>query len=99
MSGGSMDYVCWKIEEWAGSLKDRELTDLAMDLAKVFHDAEWCQSCDIGEDDYRKTVSEFKAKWFNGDRNERITGYIEQIFSEAKRECLELIGGDHASKE
>lgn len=93
MSGGSMDYIGGKIDAYAKDLKDLELIDLARDLAKVFHDAEWWDCGDIGEDDYRKTVSEFKAKWFKVGRDERIMGYIDKIFNEAKQECQDLIGG------
>ena len=41
---------------------------IVKDLAEVCHDLEWWQSCDIGEDDYRKTVEKFKEKWFKQDR-------------------------------
>ena len=48
MSGGSMNYACYTIEEQARYL-DRELIDIAKDMAKLFHDAEWWHSSDIDE--------------------------------------------------
>ena len=53
MSGGSMDYISYRIEEYSEDLCEHELTDLAKDLAKVYHDAEWWHSGDICEETYR----------------------------------------------
>ena len=44
MSGGSMDYISYRIEEYSADLCDHELTDLAKDMAEVYHDAEWWHS-------------------------------------------------------
>lgn len=96
MSGGSMNYACYTIEEHARYLEDRELIDIAKDMAKLFHDAEWWHSGDIGEKDYRETVKWFKDKWLrNGgvDVDERLRGYIDQIFDDAKQECKLLVTG------
>ena len=95
MSGGSMNYVCYSIEDQALYLEDRELIDIAKDFAKLFHDAEWWHSGDIGEKDYRETVKWFKDKWLrNGKVDERLQGYINQIFDDAKQECKLLIDGE-----
>ena len=95
MSGGSMNYACYTIEEQARYLEDRELIDIAKDFAKLFHDAEWWHSSDIGEKDYRETVKWFKDKWLrNGKVDERLRGYIDQIFDEAKQECKLLVAGE-----
>ena len=95
MSGGSMNYVCYTIEEQARYLEDRELIDIAKDMAKLFHDAEWWHSSDIDEKDYRETVKWFKDKWLrNGKIDERLRGYINQIFDDAKQECKLLVTGE-----
>ena len=44
------------------------------DLVKVLHDLEWWKSCDIDEDDYRKTLNEFKNKWL---KNKETTQQIK----------------------
>ena len=93
MSGGSMNYAYCTIEEQARYLGDRELVDIAKDMAKLFHDAEWWHSIDIGEKDYRETVKWFKDKWLrNGSVDERLRGYIDKIFDDAKQECKLLVG-------
>ena len=44
MSGGSMDYCCWKVEEIADMELDYEIADLLNDLANYLHDEEWYRS-------------------------------------------------------
>ena len=95
MSGGSMNYVCYTIEEQSRHREDRELIDIAKDMAKLFNDAEWWNSSDIDEKDYRETVKWFKDKWLrNGNVDERLRGYIDQIFDDAKQECKLLVTGE-----
>lgn len=95
MSGGSMDYVCYKIEEQAPHLGDRELVDIAKDMAKLFHDAEWWDSGDISEKDYRETAKWFKDKWLRSEKvDERLRRYIDQIFDDSKQECKLPIAGE-----
>ena len=91
MSGGSMDYICFQIAKYSADLCDLELADLAKDLAKVYHDAEWWHSGDICEETYRKTVAKFKKKWFGSDRELRLKGYVTEVFDVAYKECLRLI--------
>ena len=79
MSGGSMDYISYRIEEYSADLCDRELTDLAKDMAEVYHDAEWWHSGEICEETYRKTVAKFKKKWLGSDRELRLKGYVNEI--------------------
>lgn len=64
MSGGMMDYIYASVEEYCvGRMEDAEMNDLMKDLVEVLHDLEWWQSDDIGEEDYRETLSNFKKKW------------------------------------
>ena len=94
MSGGSYGYIYSSLlDECENRMHDREMNALIKDLARVLHDLEWWQSSDISEEAYRKTVSEFKKKWLGGDnREERLKDMINEIFNEAKKEALELIG-------
>lgn len=92
MSGGSMDYTYFKIKEYAEMLCDKELEELANDLASIYHDAEWWHSSDTAEGGYRESVSKFKEKWFKGDRTERLKGYIDEICAKTKCECFKLLG-------
>lgn len=99
MSGGSMDYLCYKLDEYADFFKDREIVELVKDLSKVAHDCEWCIDGDIGPGTYKKTLVEFKEKWFNSSREERLKGLIEDIINKAKEECFTLIGVENFCKD
>lgn len=95
MSGGSYSYEFFRVEdEYVGAMYDAELDEMMKDLVEVLHDVEWWQSSDIGEDDYRKTVNAFKAKWFNADRGERLKPIIDRKINEVKKELIDMIGGD-----
>ena len=95
MSGGSYSYKYCEVDDYyVGAMYDEELNEMMKDLVKVLHDVEWWQSCDIGEDDYRKTVKEFKDKWFNTDRSERLKPIIDRRINEVRTELINMIGGD-----
>lgn len=94
MSGGSHNYICYRIEEdLVGQMEDRELNDLMQDIATLAHDLEWYHSSDTSHDDYRKSVRKFKDKWFKQSREERLKKYIEESIQEIKEELLNMIGG------
>jgi hypothetical protein len=92
VSGGSHNYVCYNIEnELCGQMHDRELDDLMKDIAELAHDLEWYDSSDIGRADYMETVKKFKDKWFNGNRKERLKGYVDESINNLKSELYALI--------
>lgn len=96
MSGGSHDYICYKLsEECVGRMYDTEMNDLVKDLCEVLHDLEWWQSGDYSEDQYRETLVEFKAKWFKGDRQERLKGYIDEQIGIVRSQLYSLIGEEN----
>ena len=95
MSGGSYCYKYCEVDDYyVGAMYDEELNEMMKDLVKVLHDVEWWQSCDIGEDSYRKTVKEFKDKWFNSDRSERLKPIIDRRINEVRTELINMIGGE-----
>ena len=95
MSGGSYCYKYCEVDDYyVGAMYDEELNEMMKDIVKVLHDVEWWQSCDIGEDSYRKTVKEFKDKWFNSDRSERLKPIIDRRINEVRTELINMIGGE-----
>ena len=100
MSGGSYDYICYKIEnECAGRMYDAEMNDLIKDLCDLLHALEWWQSGDSSEFDYREKLSRFKTKWFKGDRQERLKGYIDEQIGIVRSQLYSLIGEPPESEE
>lgn len=93
MSGGSYSYIGSRLEdECAGRMFDAEMNELIKDLSEVLHELEWWQSGDCLEETYRKSVTEFKEKWFKGSRDERLKGYIDKSIEELKYELYLMIG-------
>lgn len=92
MSGGAYDYECYRFEEqYTGRMHDAEMNELVKDLYAVLHDVEWWQSDDIGEDSYRKTLREFKKKWFKTDREERLKAIVHQECSKLEADLLKML--------
>ena len=94
MSGGSMNYVCYRLDEEADYMGDRELIELVKDVAKLMHDREWYISGDYGEDTWKESAQAFKEKWFKSSREDRLKRMVEEIFTSARKECMELIGAE-----
>ena len=88
MSGGSYCYMVNRIEEeYVGRMYDSQLNAMMKDLVDLLHDLEWWQSCDYGEDTYRKTVAEFKRKWFKQTKID-VQKQIESEFEQTKNQLL-----------
>ena len=89
MSGGSLNYFYIELEEHAGDLDDKELNNLVMDLAQLFHDREWSLSGDTGEGDWVEAKLTFKRKWFTpqGQQN-RIEQYLREFTDEIRETFL-----------
>lgn len=91
MSGGSMNYLCYRVEEVADDFEDREIRDLVKDVATLLHDKEWYDSGDYGPDSYQKCVDTFKKKWFGDTRNDRLKDYINTALDDMKAEIEKLV--------
>ena len=88
MSGGSYNYMYCRInDEYVDRMFDSQLNSMMKDLVEVLHDLEWWQSCDYSEKTYRKTVTEFKKKWFKQTKID-VQKQIESEFESAKSELL-----------
>lgn len=99
MSGGSYNYIyCRLSEECKNRMYDAEMDDLIKDLCEVLHDLEWWKSCDSSEKEYRATLARFKAKWFKGDRKERLKGYVDEQIGILRSQLYSLIGEPQESE-
>lgn len=91
MSGGYLDYICFKLENITDRIDDREIEELVKDLADLLHDYEWWQSGDYSSESYDKKLQEFKAKWFGDNRNDRLKDYLSTTLDEVKAEIIKLL--------
>ena len=100
MSGGSYSYIYSTLSmECEGRMYDAEMNDLIEDLCEVLHDLEWWQSGDSSESSYRNTLTKFKSKWFKGDRQERLKGYIDEQIGIVRSQLYSLIGEPQESED
>ena len=100
MSGGSYSYIFSQLSrECEGRMYDAEMNDLIKDLCDLLHTLEWWQSGDTSEDRYREKLSRFKTKWFKGDRQERLKGYIDEQIGIVRSQLYSLIGETQESEE
>lgn len=88
MSGGSYNYMYSRInDEYVGRMHDSQLDAMMKDLVDLLHDLEWWMSCDYSEDTYRKSVTEFKKKWFKQTKID-VQKQIESEFERTKNQLL-----------
>lgn len=93
MSGGSYDYIYLRLlDKCENRMYDEEMNDLIKDLCEVLHDLEWWQSADSDEQTYRDTLSRFKRKWFQGNREKRLKEYIDKQIGITRVNLYKLIG-------
>lgn len=94
MSGGSWSYACYQIEDAALFMEalDHEMADLLRDLSQVCRDCEWADSSDTSHKSGVESIARFKAKWFHGDRSERLRGYVDERLASVREGLMAMIG-------
>ena len=70
-----------------GYMYDTELDRMMEDLVPVLEDLESWQEGDIGEEEYRETVTEFKSKWFKRRKCD-VEELVNEEFEKKKQELL-----------
>ena len=86
MSGGSLDYFYYTLQDHENDFGDKELNELVHDLAELFHDREWYLSADTGVGDWNEARDAFKAKWFTKHgRQARIEKYLAEFTEEVRQ--------------
>lgn len=84
----SYDNISIKVEyDLVGYMFDTELNQMMKDLVPVIEDLEKWQEGDIGEEQYRETVTKFKAKWFKRNKCD-IEELVNEVFENKKQELL-----------
>ena len=60
-------------------MHDRELSELMADVMCLLHALEWYDSCDIGEESYKKYVNKFNEKWMPRSPEAKSNSYAEDL--------------------
>ena len=63
MSGGSLDYLGFKVQNLTGNMEDTVLDRFVNDFGELLRSYEWYTSGDTSRDDYLKDAEKFKKKW------------------------------------
>ena len=100
MSGGHFEYQDFTLKNvmfgygdtWSNVMEDREVSELAWDLLNLIHDYDWYASGDTCKETYLKAKTEFKRKWFGGNRGVRVRRIVDDAIAEAKAELYETFG-------
>jgi len=92
MSGGSYEYISYKLEEASNYARDLEIKELLKDLAEVLHADEWAYDGDTSEESYKEALAKFKKKWFKDDRSDRLKVIVDKEIDNLKKEIYDMIG-------
>lgn len=84
----SYNHISISVEyDLVGQMHDTELNEMMKDLVPVLEDLESWQEADIGEEQYRETVTKFKSKWFKRRKCD-IEALVNEEFEKKKTELL-----------
>lgn len=94
MSGGYFDYKDGALRtrifgwdnEFTNVFEDREISQLVWDTFELIHEFDWYKSGDNSEETWLEKKREFKQKWFDTLREDRIKSIVDKAFSECKDE-------------
>lgn len=93
MSGGSFNYKFKEVKDiYEGKLEDGEMNDLLLDFVKVLKALEWWKSEGCSEQRYRDEIYNFKFKWFDTPREERLKRYIDEGLNDIATQLYKMIG-------
>ena len=100
MSGGHFEYLDSQLKSeifgWGDRprnvFEDREISELVWDVLTLIHDYDWYKSGDTCKETWLKKKTEFKKKWFGGNRGVRVRRIVDTVLAEAKQELYETYG-------
>ena len=96
MSGGSWSYSYLTVDDAARMMAswDIELSELLGDLSEVCHDCEWADSSDYSKEDGLESIREFRKKWFEAPREQRLQRYVDEGIERLRSDLARVMGGE-----
>lgn len=100
MSGGRFQYLDSSLmdaifgysEKPTNVFEDKEISVLVWDVLNLIHEYDWYICGDTGEDDWLKAKAEFRQKWFETARKDRLKKFIDETAEEFRQEMYKMIG-------
>ncbi len=100
MSGGSYDYLCYKMEDAARRLMKkhqpnyrRAFGEMMLNCSKAMHDVEWVDSCDSSEGDDEEAIMQCLLKQdvlqYTLEEAKRISKELDIIIKEIDNESIQ----------
>lgn len=89
MSGGSLNYLYYNVEDAANKFDDVELRELCLDFSELLRALEWYLSGDTS--DYSEDVKAFKKKWFKSNRSTRLESIIKKECASLQDKLMEML--------
>lgn len=94
MSGGYFQYIDSNLKSqifgWTdkpdNEFQDVEITELVWNVLDLIHDFDWYMSGDTCEETWLKKKAEFKKKWFQSERKDRIKRIVDDALKDTKEE-------------
>lgn len=99
MSGGHFNYRDSELKNEIFDYEDKpktkfediEISNLVWDVLELIHDYDWYMSGDTVRSDYLESKQRFKNKWFGGNRDSRLQGYIDERLVELSEELKQML--------
>lgn len=103
MSGGYFQYIDSNLksqifgltDEHDNEFQDIEITELVWDVLDLIHDFDWYISGDTCEETWLKKKAEFKKKWFQSERKDRIKKIVDDALNDTKEELYRTFDLDN----
>ena len=107
MSGGYFDYKDGALKtrifgwdnEFTNAFEDREISQLVWDTFELIHEFDWYKSGDNSEETWLEKKKQFKQKWFDTLREDRIKSIVDKAFSECKDELYKTFNIEETQKD
>lgn len=73
-------------DKYTNAFEDVEISELVWDVFNLIHDFDWYASRDTCEETWLKKKAEFKKKWFQSERKDRIKRIVDNALKNTKEE-------------
>ena len=77
-----------KLARKLNPMEDRQISELVFDVLCLIYSADWYESGDTGQDDYREDLKAFKQKWLNPSGDQLVKEEIEKSVDDLRNDLM-----------